>query len=192
MQRLLKAGATVKNSPTALIWAGNDNDYAEDQRENYARIIGLLLEAGANINAQDVYGRTALMMVSGETLRSSASAVKFLLEQGADVNLKSRSGDSALGCAALNGDVAVVRLLLKAGAQVNTRDEEGRTPLMWASRDANIEVMQMLLDAGADARLEDKEGNTAAEFVEELDDDQEKTEVLSLLYHHFSTIENQC
>ncbi|MGI4791559.1 MAG: ankyrin repeat domain-containing protein [Janthinobacterium lividum] len=192
VQRLLKAGATIKDSQTALIWAGRDNDYAEDQRENYASITGLLLEAGANINAQDVYGRTALMMVCGETLRSSASAVKFLLEQGADVNLRSRSGDSALGCAARGDDNAVVRLLLKAVAQVNTGDEEGRTPLMWASRGANIEIMQMLLDAGADASLEDKEGNMAADFAEELDDAQEKTEALSLLYHHFSTIENQC
>lgn len=181
VQRLLNAGATIDNSPTALIWAGADSSYAEDQREDYKSIVLLLLQRGANINAQDIHGTTALMMASGSALSSSASAVKFLLEQGADVSLKSRSGNTALGYAVLSGDAAAVHLLLDAGAQANIWDEEGRTPLMWSSRDAETEIIKMLLEAGTDASLEDKEGKTAAAWAEELNDPEEKQAVLSLL-----------
>jgi len=49
-----------------------------------------LLEAGADPNIQDEYGRTALMMAS------TPKMIDKLLEYGADVNLQNNEGDTAL------------------------------------------------------------------------------------------------
>lgn len=121
------------------------------------------------------------MMASGATLSSSASAVRFLLEQGAEVNIKSKSGDSALGWAALSGDAVAVRLLLDASADANVADDEGHTPLMWVSREGKVEIIQMLLKAGADTERTDNEGKMAVDLAEELENPEERIAVLSLL-----------
>lgn len=59
-----------------------------------------LLEAGANVNAQDGDGRTALIWATSEKYPDS---VKVLLGVGADVNVKDKDGNTALMWAALNG-----------------------------------------------------------------------------------------
>jgi ankyrin repeat protein len=87
-----------------------------------AKDVALLLKNGAEVNAVDPFGRTALHYAAVSDL-IPADVVKMLIEHGADVNAKSahtRSGDaglSALDLARLNGDTPVVNVLLKAGAK---------------------------------------------------------------------------
>jgi ankyrin repeat protein len=84
-------------------------------------LVRLMLRHGADVNAADPMGRTALMYAAVSDLLP-VEQVRMLLEQKADVNAKSqhpRSGDTgrtALDLAKLHGNTAVVDLLLKAGA----------------------------------------------------------------------------
>jgi hypothetical protein len=84
-------------------------------------LIRLMLQHGADVNAPDPMGRTALMYAAVSDLLPEEQ-VKMLLEKGANVNAKSQhpqSGDSgrtALDLAQLHGNTAVVDLLLKSGA----------------------------------------------------------------------------
>ena len=100
----------------------------------------LLLEAGADINARDEDGRTVLMFAN------DAEQTKLLLEAGADVNAQTEGGKTALMCAE---DAEQTKLLLEAGADINARDEDGYTALMCAQ---NAEQAKLLLEAGADAQ----------------------------------------
>jgi bifunctional non-homologous end joining protein LigD len=88
------------------------------------------IDAGADVNATDRYGFTAL--------HRAASA------EGVPVAKV----------------VAVMRLLLEAGSSVDSRDRSsGRTPLFLAAEFAmSVEPIQLLLDAGADPTVSDGDG----------------------------------
>ena len=97
---------------------GPCNDMAWPIRENeqnveILNIVELLLDAGADVNLQDNYGRTALMEPSG---LGYIETVRLLLEAGADVNLQDNYGWTALYHASRTGRTEIVRLLRAAGA----------------------------------------------------------------------------
>ena len=75
----------------------------------------LLLMRGANINARDNVGGTALMDASayGETGIASA-----LLDKGASIDARNRDGYTALMWAANNGQIVVAKLLIDKGAMI--------------------------------------------------------------------------
>ncbi len=65
----------------------------ELQDTKVAEVVRLLLNHGADVNAQDKRGRTALMRA---TTTFNVTAVRLLLEQGADRNLVDEKGQTAL------------------------------------------------------------------------------------------------
>jgi len=75
-----------------------------------------LLDGGADVNARNPEGKTALMLVaSSDTL--PVETVKMLIARGADVNAKTPKGESALDFAQSRGATAITALLIKAGAK---------------------------------------------------------------------------
>jgi ankyrin repeat protein len=84
----------------------------------------ILVEIGAEINAQDDQGETALMKA---TRRKRSGMLMVLLQCGADVNVRSKSGDTALTLAARLRNSSHINALLSAGADVNVRNNEGRS-----------------------------------------------------------------
>jgi ankyrin repeat protein len=85
------------------------------------RSMRLMIDRGADVNAVDPQGRTALMYAVTSDLLP-VDAVKLLIERGANVNAKSQhkdsgdSGQTVLDLAKLRGETAIVDLLIKAGA----------------------------------------------------------------------------
>lgn len=79
----------------------------------HADTAGALLEKGADINKNDRFGRTALMMASAS---GHADVAKLLLDNGADVNTQAEDGWTALKFAEDAGNADIVRLLLNYGA----------------------------------------------------------------------------
>ena len=61
------------------------------------------------------------------------NVVRALLAQGADVNAKGTSGESALAEAAFTGNADIALVLLERGAEVNSKDKYGNTALMCAA-----------------------------------------------------------
>lgn len=74
------------------------------------------MEAGADVNAKDDNGKTALMYASEG---GDLEAVRVLLEAGADIIVEN---SNALMSASERGKPDIVKLLLKAGANICTKD----------------------------------------------------------------------
>lgn len=85
-------GLQVKNGPIAL---GNFTPLILAAAYGGADAVKMLLEAGAKVNAQDVRGMTPLMLAIG-TDRPDPRVVRLLIEKGADPNIKSKNGETAL------------------------------------------------------------------------------------------------
>jgi len=106
----------------------------------------LLIDHGADVNAQNAFGSTALMWSV-----SDAAKVRLLLDHGAQVNTAARSGRTALIIAAFtNPSAEVVRLLLAKGAKVDVMDQRHVTPLNAATFGNDTATVRLLLEAKAD------------------------------------------
>jgi len=103
---------------------------------------GMLLLGSAVFAAED--------NLAGAARTGDMEAVQKLLESGADVDLASADGTTALAHAAHRNDLAMVELLLEAGADVNKANDFGATALYLASASADEMVVGKLLAAGAD------------------------------------------
>jgi Ankyrin repeats (3 copies) len=74
-----------------------------------------LLAAGADVNARDQSGQTALI-IACRTPHVPPQLVKALLAAGADVNTRSRNDYTALSWATTRGNTEVIRVLRRSGA----------------------------------------------------------------------------
>ena len=94
-------------------------------REGHTKIVKLLIDNGADVDAQPKYGDTALVdaIYEGHT-----EIVKLLVDKGADVNVKNKFGYTALleTCGQPGVKSETVRQLIDIGADVNAKDENGR------------------------------------------------------------------
>jgi len=109
-------------------------------------------EAGVDINMVDNIGRSALMhclymygdqkypFISNNVnnisrlMNNSFTTIKYLIEQGAKVNIQDSSGLSPLAVAACNGPLQNVKYLIDMGANINLLDNEGNDILFWARK----------------------------------------------------------
>jgi uncharacterized protein len=76
------------------------------------------LRAGADVNARDRHGQTALMLAAHRGYRDM---VETLVEGGADLNVTAKYNLSALMLAITAGHVEVARVLARAGADLRIR-----------------------------------------------------------------------
>ena len=117
-----------------------------------------LCDRSVDIEAEDQYGKTALMIAV--SLRD-LSLIKLLLEKGADIEAKDNDGYTVLIEAASFRDSAVIKLLLEHGAYIEAKDNHGMTALAVAVAEGNCIVIELLLEKGADIEARDDDGNTA-------------------------------
>ena len=94
-------------------------------------------------------GYSLLLTVAAQQQR--APAVQLLLSMGANVNLRSSQGCSALLWAVSHGNLEMVDILLKAGAVTHDLDREGQTMnlIVLATRRGYADIAEMLCKAGA-------------------------------------------
>ena len=110
-------------------------------RKGYVELVSMLLAAGADVNAKDIYGNTALIVASQN---GHTEIVAMLLAARADVNIKSDFGGTALMLASLRGHTEIVAKLLEKGADVNAENNYGQTALSLASLNGHTDIVKLL------------------------------------------------
>ena len=151
-------------------------------------LVAILLSHGAKINTRNKAGQTPFQLATEGNHKDvinllgghggkggampkvdifeaagtgNAEAVRELLEKHPGlVSKKSRTGDTPLHVAAMNGRTEVVKLLLAGKADVNARNDYGVTPLHNAAGNGLTEVVALLLAGGADVNAKDEFGQT--------------------------------
>ena len=78
------------------------------------------------------------------------SAVKFLLENGADVNTKDKKNFTLLMYCTQFNDLSLISLVLSYGAKVNVKDTSGLSALDYAINNHNLDAIKLLVDGGSD------------------------------------------
>lgn len=123
-----------------------------------------LLRKGTPVNIEDCSGYTALHYGA----RNGHNKIcKLLLENGANVNALTRSGQAtALHRAATQGHVVITEFLLKSGADPNIRDADGYTALHRAVISNSGPVCKLLLSK-TDLKIVDNKGRSPFSLAEE-------------------------
>ena len=175
---LLAGGADTemlnRREETALIAAIESGD---------TEIARLVIEAGANLNAVDQFGATALELAERAGTSDDREMYKLLLEAGGAVgsDLDAAFATEDLYDAIMSGEVGTVQNLINAGADVNAMDSEGRSMLEWAIIWAGLrgysEIVRVLVEAGADVNAEVVSANSFLQLAAMYD----KSEVVRIL-----------
>ena len=138
-----------------------------------------LIEAGADANAQNRRGATALHYAcdarpkAGKTWNPSKqrSVIELLLDAGSDIEHKDKAGAAPLHRAVRARSLQAVRCLLERGARVDaTHGRQRTTPLHIGTRSTGAsgtkgaraeqqEIVELLLQYGADPRARDANGH---------------------------------
>jgi len=154
VEKLLNAGAnpnvSLLSGETALMTAVHTGSLA---------VVDLLLAHNADVNRKEPQrGQTALMWAVAE---KHPDITRALVEHGADLHARSKSGFTPLLYAADRNSLDSARILVAAGADVNEATADRVTPLLLASTRGGEDLALFLLEKGADPNAADsKEGYT--------------------------------
>ncbi|EJT71385.1 hypothetical protein GGTG_10644 [Gaeumannomyces tritici R3-111a-1] len=120
-------------------------------------LVKLLVECGADVNAQTTTnGDTALMVA---TYKGRVGEARLLLDAGAKLLRTKRGGYTPLLSATMGGYVELVRLLLDRGADLAVTNVWKETALHLAYLEQRNDVAALLLDRGADVTKRCSSGN---------------------------------
>ncbi len=140
----------VKNAPQKSVSSKDSKERTllhVATTQNDIPFIKMLIENGADVNATDAEGRTALMYCIELALYEK---LLKLLIQKSNVNTKDHYGNTALHYGAAKEDTTLLKILLKRGADPNLCNHDDFTPFETAcSKTGDTDIMKLFLVNGA-------------------------------------------
>ena len=176
--RLASCSAVVLLALVSVGNAANDARLVQAARDRDAASVRALLAEGADVNATQPDGTTALHWAAHWDDLDTAD---LLIRRDANVNAMNELGATPLWVSCVHGGAPMIERLLQAGADVNAALPSGETPLMTAARTGIVEAVRALLNHGADVdAIELSRGQTALMWAVA----QRHTDVAGLLIQH--------
>lgn len=142
--------------------------YEAAKNGNIKRLAQLVDLKKDTLNVVDAAGLTPLMAAC---LSNQDRAVQFLLDHGADVNVKTASG-TALILAAKQNNLVMVQAIVVNEAKVDLQSIDGNTALIYAVINQNFEMVHFLLRSGANKNLSNAVGDTPMSIAKGLHNEQ--------------------
>lgn len=189
-----EAGLTALYTTIDVEWAPHawfPQPITEQEQVTYLDLMKALLAHGANVNARlgkkiwfrsfthdvtwiDPAGATAFWRAAQST---DLTAMKLLVEHGADPNIANTAGDTPLMAAAGIGwganfttnapgsPMPAVKYCVELGNDVNAVDQAGYSALHGAGYIGNNEMVKFLVEKGAKVDVKSKRGDSAADMA---------------------------
>jgi ankyrin repeat protein len=157
-RRAISLGFAAALAAATTAMAASSVPVVDAAKNGNRETLRALLKKGANVNAAEADGTTALHWAS---YRDDLESADVLIHAGAAVNAANDLGVTPLWTASLNGSVAMVRRLLEAGANPSAALLRGETVVMVAARAGNPEIVELLASRGADVNARAARGQTA-------------------------------
>lgn len=176
------------------------SNYSKEQLQEIERIKLKVTQDPGSINAQQPNGSTFL---HDAVMNEFRPLLAWLLDRGADANVKDRRGYTPLHEAVITDDTRgyqITKALIKHGADVNSTDSYGETPLHSAASFVEKDVVKILLSLGADVNRRANRGETPLHYVSRVNPDSVKPrnfeqidieETIKLLLAHHADINSR-
>ena len=173
------------SSVTFSLFSGPNEDLLDAAIAGDSAGVEAAIAAGANIDAVDDIGNTALIVA---VIFGHIDAVRLFLDRGSDINHVADNGWTSLIWAARYGRRDILRLLLDRGANINATGSFGNTVLMVAQRMGRTGIVKILEETLKIKQLVDNaiQGDSSShqELIEKLKD-------LNINSYEFKLILNQ-
>ena len=138
------------------------------------RIINLLIQYGADVDAQDSTSMTPLhhlLLTSGknqEDVERVAECIHLLIEHKANVNVPNYAGTTALHLAAMRAEGSWVDALIAAGADLSAKNNEGESVLYFIMKhcpNSLIKCLDNCVNQGNNRRMTRHDKSFSAQSV---------------------------
>ena len=172
VETLIQKGADV-NAKTAQ----GDTAVALASEGGHKEVVDLLIAPGAKDVPDDSDVSQNPDYFVGAAAGGRVDIITQLLDNGTDVNLTTKDGDTALISAAIQGQLEVLQLLLERGAAINKKNKAGLTALMMAASEGRSDVVRLLAERSGEVNVKNKDGWTPL-MIAALNGHREVTEIL--------------
>lgn len=156
----------------ADIYAGGIGRSAFFQALDHGNIevVEMFLGRGTNINEPDVIGWYPIIYAARQC---NYGLMEFLIEKGADVNVRDNNEDTPLMIIAykyesgvgMDSPADLTKLLIKAGEDIDAKGRGGWSVLHSAVWFGHAGMVKVLIDAGADITIKADDGRTPLDFA---------------------------
>lgn len=160
------AGMLLVAAPAQAQYSPGYNFLQAVKKKDGDKVLKMLADPGSTlVNSRDITTGEAALHIVVE--RRDLTWINFLLDKGANPNIRDNKGVTPLVLATRLDFVEGAEALIAKGAKVDIPDETGETPLIFAVHNRNTSMMRVLLRAGADPDRPDSSGRSARDYAME-------------------------
>jgi len=138
--------------------------YPDKARENfpeiYIKINFSAIKVGNITSLNEIYLNSKYLPIHEAAKFSIVDRMKFLIEEGVDVNEKNDKDQTPLHLAAENNQTGIITLLLENNADLSSKDKNNCTVLDAAVLKGSEEAVELLINKGANINNSDELGVT--------------------------------